>query len=276
MIKRVFENFCVKHAKLFFNKIKGHKEYQPLFEELNSISLQGMNIGGWTNTKNSGEKNAILYVYEKLKHKENLVLFDVGANVGNYSVLLYEIFNDKSKIFSFEPSKFTYKLLTQNTQQFENVKSYNFGFGDKNASFTLYSNKKGSGIASIYKRRLDHFDINMDVKEEIEIKTIDSFCNEIKIAEINFLKLDIEGNELNALNGAKTMLQNHEIDFIQFEFGGCNIDSRTYFQDFYYLLNKNFNIYRIVKDGLCLIDNYKEMYESFITTNYLAESKEII
>ena len=176
MIKIIFDKFCVKHAKLFFNKIKGQKEYQSLFEELNAISLRGMNIGGWSNTNNSGEKNALYYIFDKLKQKDSIVLFDVGANVGKYSVLLHEVFNDNSKIFSFEPSKFTYKILTQNTQEFDNVKLYNFGFGDKNASFTLYSNKEGSGIASLYKRRLDHFDIDMDIKEKIEIKTIDTFC----------------------------------------------------------------------------------------------------
>jgi len=273
MIKIIFDKFCVKHAKLFFNKIKGQKEYQSLFEELNAISLRGMNIGGWSNTNNSGEKNALYYIFDKLKQKDSIVLFDVGANVGKYSVLLHEVFNDNSKIFSFEPSKFTYKILTQNTQEFDNVKLYNFGFGDKNASFTLYSNKEGSGIASLYKRRLDHFDIDMDIKEKIEIKTIDTFCKENNITNVNFLKLDIEGNELKALHGAKTMLENHKVDFIQFEFGGRNIDSRTYFQDFYYLLKEDYYIYRIVKDGLYKIERYKEMYEAFITTNYLAERK---
>lgn len=205
-----------------------------------------MNIWGWTNTINSGEKNALHYIYKKLSQKENIILFDVGANVGTYTVLLNQDFNDNSKIFSFEPSKFTYKILTQNTQQFENVKLYNFGFGDKNASFTLYSNKERSGISSLFKRRLDHFNIDMDIKEDIEIKTIDNFCNDNNIAGIDFLKLDIEGNELKALNGAKAMLENHKVNYIQFEFGGCNIDYRTYFQDFNYLLKDNYHIYRIV------------------------------
>jgi len=69
------------------------------------------------------------------------------------------------------------------------------------------------------------------------------------------------------------MLHSGSIDFIQFEFGGCNIDSRTYFQDFYYLLKDNYKIYRIVKDGIYPINQYREMYEAFITTNYLAEKK---
>jgi len=271
MIKRIFERFYVKRAKLFFDKIKGQKEYQTLFEDLHRLSLQGMNIGGWTNTDNSGEKNALYYVFDKLKKRDNLILFDVGANVGNYSILLSGIFTQNYRVFAFEPSKPTFKKLTQNTQHYRNISLYNFGFSDKNTSLTLFSNKELSGLASLYNRRLDHFDINMNIKEEIKIKTIDSFCAENDITHIDFLKLDIEGNELNALHGAKKMLDNHKIDFIQFEFGGCNIDSRTYFQDFYYLLKEDYYIYRIVKDGLYKINQYKELYEAFTTTNYLAE-----
>ncbi|WP_406684234.1 FkbM family methyltransferase [Seonamhaeicola sp. MEBiC1930] len=271
MINRIFERFCVKHAKRFFNKIKGQKQYQALFEDLHHISLQGMNIGGWTNTSNSGEKNALHYVFDKLKERDNLTLFDVGANIGNYSFLMGEVFNKNHKIFSFEPSKSTFEKLAQSTQQLENISLFNFGFGDKNTSLTLFSNKEMSGLASLYNRRLDHFNISMDIKEEIKIKTIDSFCAENDITQIDFLKLDIEGNELKALNGAKKMLDGHKVDFIQFEFGGCNIDSRTYFQDFYYLLKEDYYIYRIVKDGLYKINHYKEIYEAFTTTNYLAE-----
>ena len=111
----------------------------------------------------------------------------------------------------------------------------------------------------------------MHAQEEIKIKTIDSYCDEHAIKTINLLKLDIEGHELDALKGAKRMLSSGAIDFIQFEFGGCNIDSRTYFQDFYYLLKDDFRFFRILKDGLFPIKSYKEEYEVFITTNFLAE-----
>lgn len=69
------------------------------------------------------------------------------------------------------------------------------------------------------------------------------------------------------------MICNNKIEVIQFEFGGCNIDSRTYFQDFYYLLKDNYKIYRILKNGLIEIKSYKEIYEIFITINYLAIKK---
>lgn len=113
----------------------------------------------------------------------------------------------------------------------------------------------------------------MDIGEEIEIKTIDEFCSENEIRHIHFLKLDIEGHEKSALNGASKILSSGCVNFIQFEFGGCNIDSRTYFQDFYYQLKEDYKIFRIVKDGLFEIKHYKEIYEIFITTNFLAEKR---
>jgi hypothetical protein len=58
-----------------------------------------------------------------------------------------------------------------------------------------------------------------------------------------------------------------------FEFGGCNIDSRTYFQDFFYLLQDQYDISRIVRDGIYKIEKYKEIYELFRNSNFLAESK---
>jgi len=111
-------------------------------------------------------------------------------------------------------------------------------------------------------------------EEKVEMKTIDCFCEENNIKRIDFLKLDVEGNELKVLEGAKGIIKSGNVDFIQFEFGGCNIDSRTYFQDFYYLLYKDYDLYRILKDGLFHIDKYKEIYECFITTNFFAVRKE--
>lgn len=71
------------------------------------------------------------------------------------------------------------------------------------------------------------------------------------------------------------MIDSGNIDFIQFEFGGCNIDSRTYFQDFYYFLKDNYDIYRIVKNGLRKIDRYSETCEVFLNSNYIAEKIKI-
>lgn len=87
------------------------------------------------------------------------------------------------------------------------------------------------------------------------------------------MKLDAEGHELQVLHGAERLLAHNTIDIIQFEFGGCNIDSRTCFQDFFYLLNPQYRLFQILRDGLFSIKEYVERHELFFTTNFqLSES----
>ena len=108
----------------------------------------------------------------------------------------------------------------------------------------------------------------------MEINTIDNYCSENSIDHIHLLKIDIEGHELDALAGAKEMFALKSIDIVTFEFGGCNIDTRTFFQDFWYFFNEaNFKIFRITPSGyLHPLKSYKEIYEQFRTTNFIAVS----
>ena len=247
---------------------------EKIFESLNLASLIGMNIGG--GPKNSGEKSALEYIDNRFKSLGKVILFDVGANVGQYLTLMKEVFGEKAETYSFEPSKKTFQKLQSNFDGKTRVNLYNFGLGNENTKTILFSEADESGKASVYKRRLDHVNIYMNQSEEVEIKTLDSFCQDHGIKHIHLLKLDVEGHELKVLDGSLKMLKSGAIDFIQFEFSSCNIDSRTYFQDFWYLLNDNYKIYRIVKDGLCPINQYKETYEAFGITNYLAEKKHFL
>jgi FkbM family methyltransferase len=257
----------------FLTPLYGKKKYQPLFESLYRMSLTGMNIGGGTNVADSGELNVLHYIRSKMGNGVRAVIFDVGANIGDYSLLLHEVFGDAVEIHSFEPSEKTYAELVRNLDGKVKGTRHHFGLGDRENRTSLYSNADGSGLASVYKRKLDHFNIDMNQVEEVEIRTLDGFCKDRGIDHILFLKLDVEGHEKKVLEGAGRMLAAGKIDFIQFEFGGTNIDSRTFFQDFYYILHDHYNIYRIVKDGIYPVQGYGEVYESFLPTNYLAERK---
>jgi FkbM family methyltransferase len=250
-------------------KMAGRVSSQTFFEMLYKASLIGMNIGGGDSILESGEIGVLQYVKNKLINVTNPVLFDGGANIGNYTLTLNKEFGDGANIYAFEPSKATFAQLQETIGLRSNIHLQNIGLNDKNEEITLFTNQDGSGLASIYNRLLDHFGLYMDKKENIKVTTLDSFCLENNIEHIHFLKLDVEGNELRVLQGAKKMLQN--IDFMQFEFGGCNIDSKVFFRDFFYLLKNQFLISRILIDGLYPIKQYKEQYENFSTTNYFVE-----
>lgn len=224
----------------------------------------------------SGELNALRYVRKQLLQKfphRNVVLFDVGANVGDYTKDMISQYGNSATVHCFEPSIPTYQRLVSNVGQYPNVRCHDFGLSNESGNMTMFTNEEGSGICSVYKRRLDHFNVSMDVIQECKFTTLDEFCKENSIQHLHFLKIDVEGHELSVLQGAKEMLGNKHIDYIQFEFGGCNIDSRVFFQDFWYLLNESYNIYKITPNGLYLIRKYSEDLEIFICQNFLAELK---
>jgi hypothetical protein len=77
---------------------------------------------------------------------------------------------------------------------------------------------------------------------------------------------------MDALAGAKEKFFNHAIDIVTFEFGGCNIDTRTFFRDFWvFFQRQNMKLYRITLSGyLSQINSYKEIDEQFRTTNFIA------
>jgi hypothetical protein len=107
----------------------------------------------------------------------------------------------------------------------------------------------------------------------IPIDTVDNFCKNNSISSISFLKIDVEGFDLDVLKGAKSMIDNGQIDLIQFEFGGTQIIPRIFIKDFWEILNTNYSIHRILKNGLLEIKEYSDSLEIFAYANYLAIKK---
>jgi FkbM family methyltransferase len=259
-------------AKKLLNIVWGRRFLQKFYFLLNWFSLKAMNYGGGSSFQESGEINALSQAVRGLK-AQKFVMFDVGANVGNYAKAVQKIFSDysvNSTIYCFEPSLITFEELEKNTKELQNIQRFNLALHNKTENLTLYSDQRLSGLASVYERNLDFLKTQMSKKESVQGVRLDDFCKSHDIDHINFLKLDVEGNELKVLEGAGAMLKTKVIDNIQFEFGGANIDSRTYFKDFYYLLKDNYNIFRILPNALESIKAYNERLEIFFTVNYLA------
>jgi FkbM family methyltransferase len=254
--------------------LAGRVKLQPLFEALHHYSLIGMHYGfGSYGVQRSGEKLVIEYLAQHTNKRAIPVVFDVGAHVGKYSLEVLSVFGKNVELSCFEPSKTAFTELVQKLSDYDNVKTYNLGFGEHNETTTLYSNQPGSGWDSVYARRLDHLGLELKHAEEIQLRRLDDFCRENGVNHIHLLKLDVEGSELSILKGAKDLIDSYSIDLIQFEFGRAHVDSRVYLKDFFYLLDSKYRIHRIVANGFAQMDKYKESYEIFMTTNYLAISR---
>ncbi|MBI4945024.1 MAG: FkbM family methyltransferase [Bacteroidetes bacterium] len=274
MIQKILNRILYSLHKSVLNLLAGKKAFQGFFRYFYSIGLEGMNYGNGEMQSN-GELEVIKYIKKIISNEKEIIIFDVGANAGDYSLNLIKIFkNSNFTLHAFEPSKKTFANLTSNLFG-NNIQLHNIGIGNETGQMTLYlSHKDTAGtISSLYNRNLTHRNIEMNDRETIEIATIDEFCEKNKIKKIDFLKLDIEGHEIKALEGATKMMKSDKIRFIQFEFGGTDIDARIFFKDFYTLLKEKYNLYRIVKDGIYPIANYSEDLEIFVYINYLAEHK---
>jgi FkbM family methyltransferase len=223
---------------------------------------------GWGADSTSMEAKAIAYFVNALKIKKVSAL-DVGGNFGNWTAeLKREI--PSAKIVIFEPSKEAFKHLETRFAMLNDVKFVNIALGKANKVTTLFADKSASGLASLTKRRVEHFGIDFSYEEEIRVSTLDSWVSTNENSVIpNVLKMDVEGHELDVLEGATKTLENIEI--IQFEFGGSNIDTRTYFQDFWYFFQeKGFELHRLTPRGPILVVHYSENDEVFRPTNYIA------
>jgi FkbM family methyltransferase len=248
---------------------------QKFFKRLYILSLLGMNFIGGDFVKNSGEINSFKYLSNMKYFKP--VIFDVGANIGDYAKEAKSFFNNNLEIYCFEPSITTCELLQKNITG-DNVHIYNFGFGDKSESVELYYNALGSGQASIFPKRKKFWTDDENKRASsirIQLYRLTDFCKTNNINHINLLKLDVEGNELPILMGALDLLNSNSIDLIQFEFGTCNIFSNTFFYDFYELLSPNYKLFRILYNGIYPVDKYTQLDEIFMSANYLAVNKSI-
>ena len=116
----------------------------------------------------------------------------------------------------------------------------------------------------------------MHPQETVRLRRLEDFCQENNIEKIHLLKVDVEGNELCVFKGGGDIIASARAEIIQFEFGGSNIDSRTYFRDFWELLSSKYRLYRILKDGFAKIERYSELDEVFVMTNFLAVSYGIV
>ena len=254
-------------------KLSGNHRIQSLLDKNVFISQYLMGIGSGGGVSSSGEQS-IFHVLEQ-RIKPPYCIFDVGSNKGQFlSLILDKVSVSDFSIHCFEPGHKTFALLHESSKKDKRIKLNNIGLGKEKGEFVLHYDSAGSGLASLTKRKLDHFNIDFSKEEKVDIDTIDNYCAENSIDHIHLLKIDIEGHELDVLSGAKRMFNSKSIDIVTFEFGGCNIDTRTFFQDFWYFFDEaNFKIFRITPSGyLHPLDSYKEIYEQFRTINFIAIS----
>ena len=261
----------------FFYKLFANKKGQKNLEKFSSLVNKLMGIGSGAFPEKSGERSGLIYVKNNISvfsNDKSLNFFDIGANRGQFLELILEIFSEKNvRVYSFEPSREPYNFIACKYRDDPRITIENLGLDDQSNQAKLYYDEPGSLFASKYDRDVSRLNVEFDQYEIVNYVTLDEYCKKKGIDEIHFIKIDVEGNEFNVLQGATELLSRKAIKFLSFEFGSTQIDSRTFFKDIYSFLSSYGmkKLFRMTPGGYLLpIETYDEKLEMFFTSNYLA------
>ena len=196
------------------------------------------------------------------------VLLDVGGNRGDYSAAVRARF-PHCEIHIFEPAPECATDLRRRFSGDAHIAVHEVALSNETGEGTLWTDKPGSLLASLTRRKLEHFGLSMDQSRAVQTSRLDELASACSLECVDWMKIDVEGHELAVLDGASTSLAS--VSLVQFEFGGCNIDTRTFFRDYWYLFSGlGFRLYRLAPWRPVLIEHYDEILEHFRTTNYVA------
>ena len=145
--------------------------------------------------------------------KSDDVIIEVGGHIG-YLTSYFAMLASKGIVYVFEPGPNNLPYLKQNIKGIKNIELIEKAVSDNNGTANFYIENltgQNNSLISDY----EFYDINKknafveSEKEEISVDTItlDSFCNDFSVKP-DFIKIDIEGAELMALNGMLSVLQN--------------------------------------------------------------------
>jgi len=200
-------------------------------------------------------------------------VFDVGANRGEWSRLVQTHCLGRAHIHAFEPNPLAFNALTawaETTRPGSTVVTQAAVAGAEGSrEFQLYEWQ--DELSGFYKRS-DPMFVGKPAPKSIPVRcvAIDDYCRERGIRHIDFLKVDVEGAELDVLRGCGRLLSHARIDYLQFEYGGTYRDSGARLHDvFVYLQAFGYRIFRM-EGKLREVSEWHDSLENYQYSNFLA------
>lgn len=210
------------------------------------------------------------------QQKQTPCLFDVGANTGQYTLMLHDLFPTAS-IHAFEPNPASYAELQKRAGSIEGVRCIPKAVGQTSGTAAIYTyrHQPESQHASMLPEVMTELQHTPDaLRFDVEVLELDGYCCENNIDRIHFLKVDTEGYELDVFRGAARLLADEKIDIIQFEFNEMNVYAKAFLHDFYNLMPQ-YRFFRMDRHRLIDLGAYSVLNEVFRYQNIIAIHKNI-
>ena len=152
--------------------------------------------------------------------KEGEILWDIGANIGIYS--LYAALKPKINILAFEPSGFNFGLLVEHialNRQDSKIKPFCIALGEHTelSALNMSNIEQGHSGNSLGEARSQFGEYESCFTQAILAYSIDSFIEQFRLPCPDHIKLDVDGIEPKILSGAKRTLPNVKTILIEVE-----------------------------------------------------------
>jgi FkbM family methyltransferase len=175
-------------------------------------------------------------IYEQeSKIKPGDVVLDVGAHIGCFTLKAAKEVGPEGRVVSFEPSSENFRLLTLNvnSNDYSNAKLFNVAVGSAPGTAKLnLGSRKGTNSL------LSDAGVEKVGIEEVPIRTLDSIADELKLTKVSFVKIDVEGFELEVLKGGRNILASSHpsIAMETHDFGPSEEEIGNYLRTFGYVV----------------------------------------
>lgn len=205
-----------------------------------------------------------VWLQEKFAGKFNTI-FDVGTNIGEWSRMARS-FHPNAEIHQFELSPITYRKMLSNIDIDDKMFPNSFGLSDSIGAIPFkYKSSYDAVSSSVMDLRLDDSEIMTGL-----VCSGDEYVKSRKIDQIDFLKIDTEGNEGNVFRGFQKTIAEGKVKIIQFEYSfvcvltkWMLIDSYRFLTPYGYTLGK-------LTNGSIEFHDYSLTDENFLGPEYIA------
>lgn len=214
-----------------------------------------------------GEK----FFLKKFKKINIADCIDIGANIGEYSANILKL-NNNTSVIAFEPSPECYKKLIMLKNIFNNrFKFHKCALSNKNTSGFLYYGKKKTGLASLDRKinKIPYVGESNKNRIKVKIKKLDNFIKDKNIGNIDFIKIDVEGHEMNVIEGASKFIKKKNIKLIQIEFNWHHLIKEKTVYNFSKKLNNYLPTRLNLLNGKLKIINPLDFASNFFLLNNL-------
>jgi FkbM family methyltransferase len=138
--------------------------------------------------------------------KPGMTVLDLGANIGYFSVLAAGLVGRSGQVHSFEPGPGCFAQLKKNLAPFPWAQAYAVAVADASgaASFHFSDKANESGWGSLLPEN------EASTRETmVPVVRLDDWIRQKRLARVDFIKMDIEGGEFRALQGAVELLNRY-------------------------------------------------------------------